>query len=828
MDLITVFLSSTQSDLDRHRESVYQAIHRLEGYHCVRMEDFGPRDYKTKELCVGKVKECDCFVGLLGLLYGSSPEGEDRSYTEIEYDTAVECGKPRLMCVAPNDFNVPGNLLENEEKTRKQQAFRSRIDEERQRGTFYSPKDAALWVVQALHNWEKEKTKGAERESDKARLASGSTIPSASFELQEQKAGIPPISDDASRQRQEAANIFAAALSKGDFDSAVSDSESITDFQVARLFLSSKTLFARRCARECLTTHEGNSLYKYREQIKEGGWERNLLWETIFGDSYGSAPGWYWFREMSVSGAQTRLWYTTLWGSDETIRNNVINLLRKSQILPTSEAIGEIDVLSIIAKDKSVEVRKAFMNYLAELGTGDHISLIEQGIEDKDVGVAEAAAKAKWHVRAKIAPEEAFEELLQLDGTSSETITAIRKGLKDLKSTSLSKATGHKNENIRRLAVKELIQREALTKEVAYSLLNDKSFIIRESCYIYLIKQGECFDAEKIREALTEPSEPGRSGIAHAVMTYGKRADPDQVIYELFRSYDYTQLMKKVDWRSVDDHLAYKVLAEDHFDQFSVRLRADLQDSFRSIKQKRIQDYRDAIVKMIRHKNGKELTDSHIEEKHHKFIEGMMEKYIKEYEGIEDYNAGQFISAALSGLVKNGESSDLPFARRFLAERKPQYYWAVETDAIRLIQRFGDESDVDSLLAVAQEAYGEIKELAAQTALQLSPGVNGVAKRFLEGDDSTLFRLASDALITEHLPEVKLLMESYLASDTNYKRSTAVLFLVRTCSPGELRQVLERYIQRDSYFYNVVCWLDRVLFAPEPVKSAFMQDLEKE
>jgi len=42
--LKSVFLSSTARDLHPHRQAVYPAIEALDGYHCVRMEDFGARD----------------------------------------------------------------------------------------------------------------------------------------------------------------------------------------------------------------------------------------------------------------------------------------------------------------------------------------------------------------------------------------------------------------------------------------------------------------------------------------------------------------------------------------------------------------------------------------------------------------------------------------------------------------------------------------------------------------------------------------------------------------------------------------------------------------
>ena len=39
----TVFLSSVALSLEGYRNAVYRAIERLDGYHCVRMEDFGAR-----------------------------------------------------------------------------------------------------------------------------------------------------------------------------------------------------------------------------------------------------------------------------------------------------------------------------------------------------------------------------------------------------------------------------------------------------------------------------------------------------------------------------------------------------------------------------------------------------------------------------------------------------------------------------------------------------------------------------------------------------------------------------------------------------------------
>ena len=151
-----VFLSSTGRDLSEYREAAYSAIEGLDGYHCVRMEDSGATDWEADEFCRDEVAECDLFVGILGLCYGSSPKGKQKSYTETEYEVAIAAKLPRLMFLAPDDFRVRGNLIESDRKRNKQRAFRERVSNERVRDTFTSPDDLSSRVVKAIHNWEKD------------------------------------------------------------------------------------------------------------------------------------------------------------------------------------------------------------------------------------------------------------------------------------------------------------------------------------------------------------------------------------------------------------------------------------------------------------------------------------------------------------------------------------------------------------------------------------------------------------------------------------------------------------------------------------------------
>jgi Domain of unknown function (DUF4062) len=148
----TVFLSSVSAGLEPYRAAVHDAIHGLDGYHCVWMEDFGARNFSSEEVCRQKVVECDIFVGIIGQRYGSCPPGSDKSYTEIEHDIAEKENKVRLMFPAHEEFPVPTNPIETPEQQERLKMFRQRVLDKRNVEFFDSESDLALSVVKAIHN----------------------------------------------------------------------------------------------------------------------------------------------------------------------------------------------------------------------------------------------------------------------------------------------------------------------------------------------------------------------------------------------------------------------------------------------------------------------------------------------------------------------------------------------------------------------------------------------------------------------------------------------------------------------------------------------------
>ncbi|MCB7128621.1 MAG: hypothetical protein J3T61_03680, partial [Candidatus Brocadiales bacterium] len=161
-------------------------------------------------------------------------------------------------------------------------------------------------------------------------------------------------------------------------------------------------------------------------------------------------------------------------------------------------------------------------------------------------------------------------------------------------------------------------------------------------------------------------------------------------------------------------------------------------------------------------------------------------------------------------------------SRRYLSESN----YKVQLEATRIIGRFGDPVDVDALISLAKDSYGELKEMTVNTAIKLSPGLAGAASIFLKTKDAESVALAIKSILEEDLSEVRPVLEPLLVSDNTDIRVAILAYFVKQCPEDKLEELLSTYIEKSSYYYNVVCWLDRVLYAPPPLKEMYTHQLE--
>jgi Tetratricopeptide repeat/Domain of unknown function (DUF4062) len=127
------------------------------GYVIVDMADFPAADQSAAQLCIGRVRGCQVYVGVLGTRYGSPVRDRPEvSYTELEFETATEAGLDRLVFlldVGAADVGIPLSALLDREFGARQDAFRQRVqDSGLVTGSFASSAALQLLVERSLRD----------------------------------------------------------------------------------------------------------------------------------------------------------------------------------------------------------------------------------------------------------------------------------------------------------------------------------------------------------------------------------------------------------------------------------------------------------------------------------------------------------------------------------------------------------------------------------------------------------------------------------------------------------------------------------------------------
>ncbi len=148
-----VFISSTARDLPEYREKAIAAC-RQAGFDTLEMELFAADDRSALQLCKAKVEESDIYLGIYAFRYGTVPEGEDRSITEMEYDWASALGLPRLLFLM--DPEHPWPRAKCDTNLARVEAFRERVSGPKAHcgGKFTSEADLAAKIFPALQTVE--------------------------------------------------------------------------------------------------------------------------------------------------------------------------------------------------------------------------------------------------------------------------------------------------------------------------------------------------------------------------------------------------------------------------------------------------------------------------------------------------------------------------------------------------------------------------------------------------------------------------------------------------------------------------------------------------
>jgi hypothetical protein len=123
-----VFVSSTFKDLVEERAAVIQTLLEAD---CMPsgMELFPASDSEKFDLIKGVIDLCDYYVVIIGGRYGSVDAEAQLSYTEMEYDYAVDTKKPVMAFLHGDPGKIIGDKLDLDPELRgKLDAFRAKTE----------------------------------------------------------------------------------------------------------------------------------------------------------------------------------------------------------------------------------------------------------------------------------------------------------------------------------------------------------------------------------------------------------------------------------------------------------------------------------------------------------------------------------------------------------------------------------------------------------------------------------------------------------------------------------------------------------------------------
>ena len=150
--MVSVFISSTYSDLREHRKAVIEACLNA-GFQPIAMEHFMARPDQATTACFEEIEEADLFVGIYAWHYGYIPDGSDCSITEMEYRRARELNKPCFCFFVDETYPWPDEYRAKPVPKRLLETFKQSIDTSVTRTLFTTPENLGSKVSSTFSRW---------------------------------------------------------------------------------------------------------------------------------------------------------------------------------------------------------------------------------------------------------------------------------------------------------------------------------------------------------------------------------------------------------------------------------------------------------------------------------------------------------------------------------------------------------------------------------------------------------------------------------------------------------------------------------------------------
>jgi hypothetical protein len=184
----------------------------------------------------------------------------------------------------------------------------------------------------------------------------------------------------------------------------------------------------------------------------------------------------------------------------------------------------------------------------------------------------------------------------------------------------------------------------------------------------------------------------------------------------------------------------------------------------------------------------------------------------------------QFSESALKILLKNPKPEDMMIAKKFMRSEHTD----ISQFATEIFLKLATKSDMVELIDVALKKSGKLQEKAAAKALAFDEKRLAFDK-FLCSEDEALVRICLKKSLSHGGPLEDGRIHELLHNKKDQIREMTVAYIMEAFNrnKNKLERFLNYYLKSETYYYNVVCWLDRILYAPRSFKIMFRKQLSE-
>ena len=778
--ILTIFLASP-GDLIEERKAVRETVDRLNKIIARRVnltvellgwEDTLPGYSRPQALINKDVDSCDLFIGLMWHRWGQDT-GAYSSGFEEEFirarDRRERTESPEIWLffkkIDEKMNKDPGEQLKKVLKFRKEQEKNKELFFKE----FGSLEEWYTIIYDNLLAYTLElKTEQKEAE-----------IQTRSITLGKPKDQQVSLGDKTDKKKvsypTELINIFKDTIKKINQGKKIS----LDIWGSLRLYLQSSTWFSLAHYGEIFENHEANLIYLKRKEWELSESEQTFLFRSSISDKYDRRPGWFWVKNLRMNIINGALLWYSLYDLNIEVQRGSIKLLSDIKIKFKHSFFEKI------LKNKDQEIILDSITLLRYTKNAEYIDLLDSLINDKRDEIKEAALSARIVLLYEKDPNEAFSYLIKY---GSKVPSLIKRQLEEgnitFDSQLLFQALNEGDTEIRIFSAKYLRKANLLTKDKCEDLFKDPDANVRKEGLLAFIELGNEVEMDFVEKLFPKPKKQ-TTLLGGGLSSYGRIKSDDFIPY-LYKRRSPEDLLLKIDFFSLNGDVAYKILALDYFTHISNRIRNDLDDEFESLiyeSKSRLKDIYGESSSIISDKFDRNLVN---------------------------YMKSLYLSAALEGLAKNGQEDDVKYARKYLTNK---FLNNLYDGSIKLLAKYGNSSDVNKLIRGALKSYGSTQKLAIETAYKLSDKKGDLLKKLIEDKDTSISKAAVKILANSRIPNKIDFTKRLINFETDTIRLDGLAILYKQLNLKQLEQFLDEYISQESYYYDVVTWLDRCLYS---------------